>query len=172
MLCTLTKSPIDNPDYLYEMKWDGYRIVAFKDGAKIRMNSCSGLDYTSKYPPVAKAIRSLDHDVILDREVVVFNKEGRPDFDAVQLYNGHDTPIKYCVFDLLYLDGADLTELPLEQQKNLLKELTKNDDTFYYSESLMMATPYIRWPWNITYKALWPKTETAPMSKADGPLPG
>lgn len=135
MLCTLTKAPIDNPDYIYEMKWDGYRIVAFKEGNSLRMNSRSGLDYTSKYPPVAKAIKKLEHDVILDGEVVVFNTEGKPDFDALQLYNGHNTPIKYCVFDLLWLDGVDLTGLPLEQRKSLLKALVENDDTFYYSES-------------------------------------
>jgi bifunctional non-homologous end joining protein LigD len=135
MLCTLTKAPIDNPDYIYEMKWDGYRIIAFKEGNSLRMNSRSGLDYTSKYPHVAKAIKKLDHDVILDGEVVVFNSEGKPDFDALQLYNGHNTPIKYCVFDLLWLDGTDLTNLPLEQRKNLLKALVENDETFYYSES-------------------------------------
>jgi bifunctional non-homologous end joining protein LigD len=135
MLCTLTKAPIEDPDYLYEMKWDGYRIIAIKEKSTLRMNSRSGLDYTSKYPPVAKAIKNLEHDVILDGEVVVFNQEGKPDFDALQLYNGHNTPIKYCVFDLLWLDGADLTQLPLEQRKNLLKALVENDETFYFSES-------------------------------------
>jgi bifunctional non-homologous end joining protein LigD len=135
MLCTLTKEPINHPDYIYEMKWDGYRIISIKQARKIVMSSRSGLDYTAKYPPVASAINKLDHEVILDGEVVVFNEAGRPDFDALQLYNGHSSPIKYCVFDLLWLDGADLSKLPLEQRKNLLKALVENDDIFYFSES-------------------------------------
>lgn len=135
MLCTLTKEVIEDADYLYEVKWDGYRIVSFAEGGKIHMDSRSGLDYTHKYPNVAKALKSLGHDVILDGEVVVFNQEGNPDFDALQKYNGHDTPIKYCVFDLLWLDGNDLRGFPLTQRKELLKALVQKDETFQYSES-------------------------------------
>jgi ATP-dependent DNA ligase len=116
MLCTLVKDPIESQDYLYELKWDGYRIVSRVENKTVRMNSRSGLDYTSKYPLIAEALLSLGHDLMIDGEVVVLNEEGKPDFDTLQLYSGKRTPIKYCVFDLLYLDGNDLTGLPLYQR--------------------------------------------------------
>jgi bifunctional non-homologous end joining protein LigD len=135
MLCTLVKEPPTDADYLFEMKWDGYRIISYVENGKVRMDSRSGLDYTSKYPPIAKALASLGHDVILDGEVVVFNAAGKPDFDALQLYNGHSTPIQYCVFDILALDGNDLMQMPLVNRKELLKALTAENKAFRYSES-------------------------------------
>jgi bifunctional non-homologous end joining protein LigD len=135
MLCTLTKEPIDNPDFIYEMKWDGYRIVSRVEKGTVTMHSRSALDYTSKYPLIAEALQSLGHDLMIDGEVVVFNEEGKPDFDTLQLYNGKSTPIKYCVFDLLYLNGNDLKELPLYQRKELLAQITQDKDIFLFSES-------------------------------------
>jgi bifunctional non-homologous end joining protein LigD len=135
MLCTLTKAPIQSKDYLFELKWDGYRIISSVKNGKVRMNSRSGLDYTQKYPPIAKALAAIGHDAIFDGEVVVFGKDGKPDFDALQLYNGHNTPIQYCVFDLLELDGSNIMNLPLIQRKELLKALTNDNKAFHYSES-------------------------------------
>src|SRR6476620_6071524 len=96
MLCTLTKEPVSDPEYLFEIKWDGYRIISYVNKGKVRMDSRSALDYTKKYPPVAEALKKLKKDIVLDGEVVVFNEEGMPDFDALQLYNGHNSPISYC----------------------------------------------------------------------------
>lgn len=135
MLCTLVKEPIDDDEYLYENKWDGYRIISTILKGSVQMYSRSGLDYTSKYPLIAEAIKSLNHDVVLDGEVVVFNEAGKPDFDAIQVYNGHKTPIKYCVFDLLFIDGNNIMELPLFQRKDLLKALVKDNNVFVFSES-------------------------------------
>jgi bifunctional non-homologous end joining protein LigD len=135
MLCTLTKDVVPDKDYLYEVKWDGYRIISYIQDQKVRMDSRSALDYTKKYPPVARALKELGHDAVLDGEVVVFNQEGKPDFDALQNFNGHDTPINYCVFDLLWLDGYNLMGLPLTDRKALLKELAKCSEVLRFSES-------------------------------------
>jgi bifunctional non-homologous end joining protein LigD len=135
MLCTLVNEPPKSSDYLFELKWDGYRIISYVQDGHVRMDSRSGLDYTAKYPPVKKALSTLGHDVILDGEVVVFNKEDKPDFDALQLYNGQLTPIQYCVFDILSLDGNDLMGMPLANRKELLKALTAGNPVFRYSES-------------------------------------
>jgi bifunctional non-homologous end joining protein LigD len=135
MLCTLTKEVIADSDYLYEVKWDGYRIISYLDGGKVRMDSRSALDYTKKYPPVAKALAALGHDAVLDGEVVVFNEEGKPDFDSLQTYNGHDTPINYCIFDILWLDGYNLMTLPLTDRKTILKELVGSNEVLRFSES-------------------------------------
>lgn len=135
MLCTLIREPVDDPDYLYEIKWDGYRIVSYVNGNSVRMDSRSALDYTSKYPLVVKALRALKRKMVVDGEVVVFNDQGIPDFDALQVYNGHESPVHYCVFDILWLDGYDLTQLPLEKRKEILKELILENDVLKFSES-------------------------------------
>lgn len=135
MLCTLIKDPFDSVEYIYELKWDGYRIVSRVEGKSVRMNSRSGLDYTAKYPLIAEALQSLGHDLMIDGEVVVLNEEGKPDFDALQLYNGKRSPIHYCVFDLLFLDGNSLMELPLYQRKKLLQALVKDNKMFLFSQS-------------------------------------
>jgi bifunctional non-homologous end joining protein LigD len=135
MLCTLTKDVVQDAEYLYELKWDGYRIISYIDRGKVRMDSRSALDYTKKYPPVAKALKELGHDAVLDGEVVVFNEAGKPDFDALQTFNGHDTPINYCVFDILWLDGYNLMNLPLTDRKAILKELVEGNEVLRFSES-------------------------------------
>jgi bifunctional non-homologous end joining protein LigD len=135
MLCTLTKEMVPDDDYLYEVKWDGYRIISYVDNGKVRMDSRSALDYTKKYPPVAKALKDLKHNAVLDGEVVVFNEEGKPDFDALQTFNGHDTPINYCVFDLLWLDGYNLMGLPLTDRKAILRKLVEGNEVLRFSES-------------------------------------
>jgi bifunctional non-homologous end joining protein LigD len=135
MLCTLTKEVVPDEDYLYEVKWDGYRIISHVDSGKVRMDSRSALDYTKKYPPIAKALKELRHDTVLDGEVVVFNGEGKPDFDALQTYNGHNTPINYCVFDVLWLDGYNLMGLPLTDRKTILKQLVDGNGILRFSES-------------------------------------
>ena len=106
MLCTLMRQPVKDEQFLHEVKWDGYRLISYVDGNSVRMDSRSGLDYTKKYPPVVNALQQLKHRVILDGEVIVLNEEGNPDFDALQKYNGHETPIYYYVFDLLWKDGV------------------------------------------------------------------
>src|ERR1700712_1257125 len=135
MLCTLTKDPIDDPEYLYEIKWDGYRIISYVNKNKVRMDSRSALNYTPKYPPIVQALGKLKHDVVLDGEVVVFNAEGHPDFDALQTFNGHNTPISYCVFDILWMDGYNLMELPLTTRKTILQKLLKGNKVIRFSQS-------------------------------------
>jgi bifunctional non-homologous end joining protein LigD len=135
MLCTLTKEPIDDREYLYEIKWDGYRIISYVNKGKVHMDSRSAIDYTKRYPLIVEALKNLGHDAVFDGEVVVFNEEGLPDFDALQLYNGHSTEISYCVFDLLWLDGYNLMALPLETRKKILEDLIKDHPIFRYSDS-------------------------------------
>lgn len=135
MLCTLVREIEDDPNYLYEVKWDGYRIISYVKDGGVLLSSRGGLDYTKKYPLVATALTDLGREVVLDGEVVVFNKEGIPDFDALQLYNGHKSSISYCVFDILWLDGHNIMNLPLVQRKQVLQVLLADNDILKYSES-------------------------------------
>jgi bifunctional non-homologous end joining protein LigD len=135
MLCTLVKEIQDDSDFLYEVKWDGYRIISYVKDGDARLASRGGLDYTKKYPLVAKALKDLEREVVLDGEVVVFNNAGVPDFDALQLYNGHTTSISYCIFDILWLDGHNIMNLPLVQRKQILQVLLADDKILQYSQS-------------------------------------
>jgi bifunctional non-homologous end joining protein LigD len=140
MLCTLTKEVIQDEKFLYELKWDGYRIISSVDKGKVKMDSRSSLNYTRKYPIVAKALAVLKHNIVLDGEVVVFNEEGLPDFDALQLYDGHETPLTYCIFDILWMDGYDLKQLPLTERKEILRQILKGNRILRYSESFEDGT--------------------------------
>ena len=134
MLCTLLKEPFNDPAYLFEVKWDGYRIVAYKDANVLKLASRGGLDYTKKYPPIVRALQSLAHDLVIDGEVIVLNKEGKPDFDALQKFNGQKSGVFFYVFDILWLDGKDLMGLPLTQRKEILKEIFEGNGVIRYSE--------------------------------------
>ncbi|MBZ4191642.1 non-homologous end-joining DNA ligase [Niabella beijingensis] len=135
MLCKLVRALPELENYLYEIKWDGYRAISYVKESMVHMDSRGGLNYTARYPQIEKALRNLKHDVIIDGEIVVFNDEGKPDFDALQKYNGENTPISYCVFDLLWLDGQNLEQRPLTERKELLKELVNKRAVFKFSKS-------------------------------------
>lgn len=135
MLATLSEGLTNDERYVYEVKWDGYRIIAIVKNKKVTLYSRGGNDYTAKYPLVVEALHELNRDMILDGEMVVFDDQGHPSFNAVQLYNGRRSPINYYCFDMLYLDGRDLRELPLMERKNLLRGLIKNNEVVKFSES-------------------------------------
>jgi len=101
MLCTLIRKPFDNQEFLFEVKLDGYRIIAYVQNGKVTLSSRSYLDYTKEYPSVAEALSELDLEVILDGELVALNDEGKPDFDALQKNNGK---IHWYFMSLIFFD--------------------------------------------------------------------
>ena len=147
MLATLVEEPFDNPQWLFEIKWDGYRSVAFLDGGKARLVSRNQNDMTSQYPE----LRDLPNYVrartaILDGEIVALDDAGRPSFSLMQQRTGisgagrrlkaadRTVPIAYFVFDLLYLDGYDLTRVDLEKRKQLLAGIIAGSSLVRYSD--------------------------------------
>jgi bifunctional non-homologous end joining protein LigD len=132
MLCTLIKEPFSDPRYLYEVKFDGYRIIAYVKKGKVTLSSRSGLDYTHKYPSVANELKKLETDIIIDGEIVALNKEGHPDFDALQKNTG-ETALAYYVFDILYYNGYDLGNLPLRERKEILSHIIPFNDILKFS---------------------------------------
>ena len=110
-LPTLVDAAPEGDDWLHEMKLDGYRMVVFKNGKQVRFASRNHLDWTHKVPALAEAIRGLKPpQLILDGEVVVFDKRGVSDFQLLQnaFRDPAGGPAVYIVFDLLYRDGIDL----------------------------------------------------------------
>jgi bifunctional non-homologous end joining protein LigD len=142
MLATLVEEPFDDPQWLYEVKWDGYRAVAFIDDGRVRLVSRNQNDLTGEFPEIARAIQSLAvENAILDGEVVALDEEGRPSFSLMQQRTGmthpgagrlrnRAVPIVYYAFDLLYLNGHNLMASPLEDRKALLEQIIPNDKGF------------------------------------------
>jgi bifunctional non-homologous end joining protein LigD len=146
MLATSVNKPFDGPDWLFEIKWDGYRAVAFIEDGKLRLVSRNQNELTERFPEL-KDLPKFIHakNAILDGEVVALDEQGRASFSLMQQRTGFrpggrrgaakaDVPVLYYAFDLLYLDGYDLRKLPLEERKKKLASLLIAGDSVRYSD--------------------------------------
>lgn len=126
MLASLTEKPFDDPDWIFEHKYDGYRAVAVINPNDVQLYSRNALLFTDDFKPIAEALRKIPHAAVLDGEVVVENAAGRSDFQMLQNYlKTGKGKLRYYVFDLLSLDGTDTTGLTLLERKELLRLLLK-----------------------------------------------
>ena len=124
MLATLIKEPFDHPDWLYEVKWDGYRAIAYIRDGKVSLNSRNAISLNRKFSPIVDTLEKFRLEAVLDGEIVVVDDEGRPDFQKLQDYQkSPESHLLYYVFDLLYFEGHDLMGLPLVRRKELLKKI-------------------------------------------------
>jgi len=146
MLATAVNDPFDSPDWLFEIKWDGYRAIAFLSNGAARFVSRNQNDLTPQYPELRelpKLIRA--ETAILDGEIVALDEQGRSTFSLMQQRTGFrdrvrraapqpEIPILLYVFDLLYLDGYDLRRVELEQRKSVLASRLNGDDIVRFSD--------------------------------------
>ena len=123
----------DPTKYTFEVKYDGYRILAGKAGREVKLRTRNANDYTERFAAITSAVRAIGaREAVLDGEVCAVDAEGRPSFAALQqLMAGekNGASLAYAVFDLLWLDGRDLRELPIEQRRELLEALLKSAPT-------------------------------------------
>ena len=124
---------VDEPprygDWIYELKFDGIRAIAVKDGAKVNLISRNGNELGARFPEIADAVKKLSIDeCVIDGEVVALDEEGRSSFQLLQALEmeGRKSPVRFYVFDLLQLDGKSLVKLPLAQRKELLAKLCES----------------------------------------------
>ena len=155
MLATATTEPFDDPNWLFEIKWDGYRAVAFVDSGRLRLVSRNQNDLTAQFPELRDLPQSIKTErCILDGEIVALDEQGRPSFSLMQQRTGFRAgrfrarsqspkkdgnsaggiPMIYYAFDLIYLDGYDLHRVNLEQRKDLLRELITDGGVVQYSD--------------------------------------
>lgn len=121
MLATLVKEPFDRPGWVYEEKYDGYRIVAYKEGEIVTLLSRNAKDRTAHFGPIAAAVRDLSQEtLLLDGEVVAFDRKGISRFQLLQ--NLSDKP-HYAIFDCLYAEGRDLRAKPLQERRAELEKI-------------------------------------------------
>jgi bifunctional non-homologous end joining protein LigD len=119
------KTPPSGPDWLHEIKHDGFRIVARKEGERVRLITRNGYDFTDRYSLIVDAIRSLPgRSCILDGEAIVVDQDGLSVFDLLR-YRRHDHAATLCAFDLIELDGTDLRRHPIEERKERLAALLR-----------------------------------------------
>jgi bifunctional non-homologous end joining protein LigD len=149
MLATVHDEPVDGDQWLFELKYDGVRALAIREGESLRLFARSGTDITGQYPEVALALRALPYKrFVIDGEIVALNDEGRPDFQLLQrrmhLQDRRDiarmslaVPVCHFAFDLLAFDRFDLRGLALEKRKNLLQRLLKGEGPLRYCEHII-----------------------------------
>jgi bifunctional non-homologous end joining protein LigD len=113
--------PDDPSRWVYELKLDGYRAIAYKSGGRVQLRSRNDNDFNARYPAVVRGLADLPPDTVLDGEVVAFDVDGRPSFPLLQNYGSADVPIGYFVFDVMVLAGRDVTREPLSARQALLE---------------------------------------------------
>jgi DNA ligase D-like protein (predicted ligase) len=122
MLLLRTDSLPAGEQWLYELKLDGYRAVAFKRNGGVHLRSRNDKNFNGSYPAVVAALARLPDDTVIDGEIVAFDEEGRPSFNALQNNGANATPIAYYVFDVMVLAGKDVRHEPLHERRQLLEK--------------------------------------------------
>jgi bifunctional non-homologous end joining protein LigD len=127
MLATLIDAPFDNKDWVFETKWDGFRLVARIENGRVTLFSRSGLIVSDNYMPIAKALEEVKKDAVIDGELVAFDERGVSRFQLLQNALRSSANLHYCVFDIMFLGGEDLRDLPLTERKKRLKAILPKD---------------------------------------------
>ncbi|MDX1471777.1 MAG: non-homologous end-joining DNA ligase, partial [Flavobacteriaceae bacterium] len=138
MLATTSEKIFNDPDWIYEFKWDGYRMISHINDGKVQMYSRNGISFNSKFALIYQDLQTLVHDVILDGEVVITDKKGIAQFQKLQNYNSSTTKgrLMYYVFDILHLNGHDTIGLPLLDRKSLIPEIIQDLDYVSYCDHI------------------------------------
>jgi bifunctional non-homologous end joining protein LigD len=147
MLASIAEKPFSNPEWLFEIKWDGVRALAWIRDGDLELRARSGRVITSSYPELAQLpSRFGASEAVLDGEIVVLDENGRSDFGRLQsrMHVGRPSaslvrqaPVAYHVFDVIFCDGYDLRRVPLIERKNFLKRRLEPGDSFRYADHVI-----------------------------------
>lgn len=134
MLATLTDAPFDDPDWVFEDKYDGFRMVAEIKRGKVALYSRNGKIISHSYIEVAKALEDVKGDAVIDGELIAIGKDGVSHFQLLQNALRHEARLLYCAFDLMFAAGEDLRNLPLLERKQRLKAVLPRHELIAFSE--------------------------------------
>ena len=138
MLAKESAKSFSDDNWLYEIKWDGYRAIAELDKDHVKLYSRNGNSFEAAYPDIMEALKKLQLQATLDGEIVVMNEEGKPDFQKLQHYaENANFPLVYYVFDLLQINKKDLYNVPLVERKKQLEELIGENDFVKFSDHVL-----------------------------------
>lgn len=130
MLATLVDKPFDDPGWAYEVKWDGYRAMGFclKNG-DVQILSRNNKQFNEKFYPIFQVLQTWKKDIVVDGEILVINEKGVSKFGDLQNWRSEaDGELVYYVFDLIWYEGKDFTELPLAERQAILEAVLPQDD--------------------------------------------
>jgi bifunctional non-homologous end joining protein LigD len=134
MLATLVEKPFSGPGWVFEEKYDGIRILAYKEGNEVSLMSRNSINRTAGFPEIANAIRALaPGTLVLDGEIVVFDAKKVSRFQLLQRGAGR---VQYVVFDCLYANGKDFRKQPLSERRAQLERLVKPNSALLLSRRL------------------------------------
>ena len=123
MLATLTDAPFDDPEWVFEDKYDGFRMVAKTASGKVTLYSRNGKIISHSYIEVARALEGVNGAAVIDGELVALDSDGISHFQLLQNALRNEAKLQYCAFDLMFHDGVDLRGLPLLERKKRLRAI-------------------------------------------------
>lgn len=137
MLASITEEAFNNEGWQFELKFDGYRALAYLQKDKVSLRSRNNNSFQDKFRPVYEALKEWKVRAVVDGEIVVLDENGRPDFNGIQHWAKRQTgELVYYVFDLLWLEGHDLTQEPLSFRREILKALTPQQGIIRFSDHI------------------------------------
>ncbi|MBW3522828.1 DNA ligase D [Chryseobacterium sp. NKUCC03_KSP] len=137
MLAKPYEKAFNDEDWIFEIKWDGYRAVADLSKKQPLFYSRNGISFLSKFEKISQDFENQKHKMILDGEIVAYDENGRPNFQLLQqIGDNPDLALVYQVFDILWLNGHSTEEIPLIQRKELLKEALTETDLIKYCDHI------------------------------------
>lgn len=137
MMAKLHDTPFDDPEWIFEIKWDGYRAVADIAGKETKLYSRNGLSFAKQYSEVFNELKKIRKKVVLDGEIVALDEKGMPNFQLLQQHGEHpEAELVYYVFDCLYVNGKSIEHSPLLERKEILKRILPQSDTIRYCDHI------------------------------------
>jgi ATP-dependent DNA ligase len=115
----------DGPQWVYEIKLDGYRALGIKSNDSVRLLSRRNNSFNRQYPLIVEALAELPENSVVDGEVVALDESGRPDFNLLQNFRSAASRMHYFIFDLLICEGRDLTPLPLIERREIMRSVLR-----------------------------------------------
>jgi bifunctional non-homologous end joining protein LigD len=138
MKAQMVDKPFDDDRWLFEVKWDGIRLVSFIDEGNVTLQTRAGRIVDAEYPQLQAISRLVNaRQAILDGEIVALDEEGRPSFQLLQNRGKEEHPMQYVVFDIVYFDGQRLFKVPLEDRKRLLRDIVRDGGILKYSDHVL-----------------------------------
>jgi bifunctional non-homologous end joining protein LigD len=134
MLATLVDEPFDDKAWVFETKWDGFRLITEKRRQTVTLWSRNGIDVTTRYAVLLPALRKIEGSCVLDGELCALDTQGRSRFQLLQNALNKKARLLYVVFDALFVGGKDIRAKPLLERKEILKALLPRDPPLHYSE--------------------------------------
>jgi bifunctional non-homologous end joining protein LigD len=134
MLATLVNEPFDDKGWVFEIKWDGFRLIAEKRGDTVKLWSRNGIDVTKRYQVLLPALQKIKGSCVLDGELCALDVQGHSRFQLLQNALNKKARLLYVIFDALFMDGKDIRQKPLLERKTILKGLLPRDPRVRYSE--------------------------------------